>query len=130
MKTITIDGKEYRIDCNAFTAIQHRKIFNRGILNDINILNDYMVTQTIVLQKIQNENPNISETEMLEKVSEVMMTKIDDFIEAVTRVTYTLIYCANENIEDYDTFLKGIKKFKISDKWIAEVTELAVDCFC
>lgn len=130
MKTITICDKEYPIECNAFTYIQYRKIFNRGIFEDIQILKDYLVTQTVTSIKLKEENPKITETELSVKVSEIMMTKLDTFIEAITRTAYILIYCANEKIEDYETFLKGIKSFKIDDDWIVEVTEFAVDCFC
>ena len=130
MKTITICDKEYNIECNAFTYIQYRKVFNRGIFEDIQVLKDYLVTQTVTSIQLKEEKPKLSEVELAEKLSDIMMSKLDGFIEAVTRIAYILIYSANENIDDYETFLKGIKTFKIDDDWIVEVTEFAVDCFC
>lgn len=130
MKTIVICDKEYNIECNAFTYIQYRKVFNRGIFEDIQVLKDYLVTQTVTSIQLKEEKPKLSEVELAEKLSEVMISKLDGFIEAVTRIAYILIYSANEKIEDYETFLKGIKTFKIDDDWIVEVTEFAVDCFC
>ena len=130
MKTIVICDKEYNIECNAFTYIQYRKVFNRGIFEDIQVLKDYLVTQTVTSIQLKEKNPKLSEIEIAEKLSEVMISKLDGFIEAVTRIAYILIYSANENIDDYETFLKGIKTFKIDDDWIVEVTEFAVDCFC
>lgn len=130
MKTIVICDKEYNIDCNAFTYIQYRKVFNRGIFEDIQVLKDYLVTQTVTSIQLKEENQKLSEVELAGKLSDIMMSKLDGFIEAVTRIAYILIYSANENIDDYETFLKGIKTFKIDDDWIVEVTEFAVDCFC
>lgn len=130
MKTIAIDGKQYNIECNAFTYVQYRKVFNRGIFEDIQIIKDYLITQTTSAIQLKEENPNITEIELSEKLSNIMISKLDGFIEAITRIAYILIYSANENIEDYEAFLKGIKSFKIDDDWIVEVTEFAVDCFC
>lgn len=130
MKTIAICNKEYNIECNAFTYIQYRKVFNRGIFEDIQVLKDYLVTQTVTSIQLKEENPKMSEVELAGKLSDIMMSKLDGFIEAVTRIAYILIYSANQNIEDYEAFLKSIKAFKIDDDWIVEVTEFAVDCFC
>lgn len=130
MKTITIDGKQYEIDCNAFTYIQYRKIFNKGIFEDTKVLKDYLVLQSVTAIELKDKFPNLTEIELSEKLSNIMLTKIDGFIEAVTRIAYILIYTANEKAEEYEKFLKGIKNFKIDDDWIVEVTEFAVDCFC
>ena len=129
MKTIAICDKEYNIECNAFTCIQYRKVFNRGIFEDIQVLKDYLVTQTVTSIQLKEENPKMSEVELAGKLSDIMMSKLDGFIEAVTRIAYILIYSANQNIEDYEAFLKSIKAFKIDDDWIVEVTEFAVDAF-
>ena len=59
-----------------------------------------------------------------------MNNHIDDFIEVITRIAYILIYSANEKVEEYENWLRKIKNLKIDDDWVAEVTELAVDCFC
>ena len=37
MKTITICGKEYSIACNAYTRFEYKRIFNKGIFEDIGI---------------------------------------------------------------------------------------------
>lgn len=130
MKQITICDKQYNIECNAFTYVQYRKVFNRGIFEDIQVLKDYLITQTLKTIEIKEKYPKITEIELSSKISEIMIPKLDGFIEAVTRIAYILIYSINENIESYELFLKGIKSFKIDDEWIVEVTEFAVDCFC
>lgn len=130
MKQIKIDGNIYDVDCNALTYVLHKRIFNRGIMQDIRIMQNYLITQTIEANKLKNQFPELSESELDDRISKFMNNYIDEFIEAITRIAYTLIYTANDKIASYDDFLRNIKKFKIDDDWIVEVTELAVNCFC
>ena len=130
MKQIKIDGNTYDVDCNALTYVLHKRIFNRGIMQDIRIIQNYLITQTIEANKLKNQFPELSESELDDRISKFMNNYIDEFIEAITRIAYTLIYTANDKIASYDDFLRNIKKFKIDDDWIVEVTELAVNCFC
>lgn len=130
MKQIVIDGKEYIIECNALTHILHRRLFNKGIMQDIRIMQNYLITQTIETNKLKENFPELKESEIDNQIANFMNNYIDEFIEAVTRITYTLIYTANNKILNYDNFLRDIKKFKIDDDWIVEVTEFAVNCFC
>lgn len=130
MKQIKIDGNTYDADCNALTYVLHKRIFNRGIMQDIRIIQNYLITQTIEANKLKNQFPELSESELNDRISKFMNNYIDEFIEAITRIAYTLIYTANDKVANYDDFLRNIKKFKIDDDWIVEVTELAVNCFC
>lgn len=130
MKQIVIEGKSYDIDCNALTYILHKRIFNRGIMQDIHVLQNYIITQTIKANELKEKFTELTEKQIDEQVATFMNNYIDDFIEAITRITYSLIYTANDKIESYEEFLKSIKHFKINDDWIVEVTEFAVDCFC
>ena len=130
MKQIVIEGNKYDIDCNGLTYILHKRIFNRGIMQDIHVLQNYIITQTIKANEIKTKFPKLSDTEINNQVANFMNDYIDDFIEAITRIAYTLMYTANDKIESYEEFLKNIKHFKINDNWIVEVTEFAVDCFC
>lgn len=130
MKQIVIEGNSYDIDCNALTFILHKRLFNKGIMQDIHILHNYLIIQTLKANEVKEKFPNMSESEVNNSVSNFMNNYIDDFIEAITRIAYTLMYTANDKIKSYDEFLRGIKNFKIDDDWIVEVTEFAVDCFC
>lgn len=130
MKQIKIDGNTYDVDCNALTYVLHKRIFNKGIMQDIRIIQNYLITQTIEANKLKNQFPELSESELNDRISKFMNNYIDEFIEAITRIAYTLIYTANDKVANYDDFLRNIKKFKIDDDWIVEVTELAVNCFC
>lgn len=130
MKQIAIDGKNYDIDCNALTYITYRKKFNRGIFEDIDIIQKFLTMQVLQANQLKEENPKISESEMVKQLSNLMLKVIDEYIEAVTRIAYICCYTANEKIGEYEDWLKEIKRIKTNDKWIVEVTEFAVDCFC
>lgn len=130
MKQIAIDGNKYDIECNALTYILHKRLFNRGIMQDIHVLQNYILTQTVKANEIKTKLPKLSEAEINNQVANFMNEYIDDFIEAITRIAYTLMYTANEKLVGYEEFLRSIKNFKIDDDWIVEVTEFAVDCFC
>ena len=130
MKQIVIEGNKYDIDCNGLTYVLHKRIFNRGIMQDIHILQNYIIVQTLEINKLKNKFPDITEEQIDNQIFSLMGDYIDDFIEAVTRIAYTLMYTANEKIASYEDFLRSIKNLKIDDDWIVEVAEFAVDCFC
>lgn len=124
MKQITIDDKVYEIDCNAFTFIKYKSIFKTGILKDMQTIQNYLIKQTVVSQKLEENNGELSQ------LSDYMINDTDEFITKITQITWILIYTANNKIAEYEEWLKSIKKFDISADWISEVTEFAVDCFC
>lgn len=130
MKQIEIDGKKYNIDCNALTYIDFRKKFNRGIFEDLKILENFTAKQVMLANNLKNKNKDITEPEIIASLSRIMLDDIDEYIEASTRIAYILIYTADNSILEYEEWLKGIKKISTNDKWIVEVTEFAVNCFC
>ena len=130
MKQIEIDGETYDIDCNALTYINYRKKFNRGIFEDIDIIQRFVTMQVLQANQLKEENPEIDKEKMVEQLSNLMLKVLDEYIEAVTRIAYICCYTANEKIGEYEDWLKGIKRINTNDKWIVEVTEFAVDCFC
>lgn len=128
MKTITICGKEHKLECNALTYVKYKNFFKRGIIEDVQILQDYLIKQTVITKQV--EEKNITEAEKLLIVSNYMNQYVDDFIIAITRIAWILIYTADKDIEEYEKWLEGISSFKIDDDWIVEVAEFAVSCFC
>lgn len=130
MKKINICGKEFNIDCNAFTYLQYKKIFNKGIFEDFKTISDFTTMQVLITADLKEKNPEITETEIIKSISNSMLKYLDDYIEAVTRIGYICCYTANQNIGTYDEWLKGLKRVNTNDLWIVEVTELAVNCFC
>lgn len=130
MKTITICGEEYPINCNALTYIKYREIFRRGIFDDIRILQSFLEKQIILTKQLKEENADIDDITIISSLSRIMLDDMDLFAEAATRIAYIMIYTANKKIEEYERWLENIPSLKTNDEWIAEVTEFAVSCFC
>ena len=128
MKTITICGKEFEIDCNALTYVKYKSIFKTGILKDMQFIQNYLIKQVVVSNQL--EGKKMSEAEKLNQVSEYMIDDTDEFVTKITQLAWILIYTADNKVADYEDWLKSITNFKIDDDWIAEVTEFAVNCFC
>ena len=70
MKKIEINGISYDIDCNAFTYIDYRKKFNRGIFQDIDILQRFTTTQVLLANKYKKENPTLTDAQI-----EILLSK-------------------------------------------------------
>lgn len=131
MKKIDICGKKFEIDCNAFTYIEYRKKFkNNGIFEDFETINNFATMQVLLTGELKSKNPNISEAEIVRETSRQALKYMDKYIEAITRIGYICCYTANQNIGEYEDWLKGLTRINTNDMWIVEVTELAVDCFC
>lgn len=128
MKTITICDKEYDIDCNALTYVKYKSIFKTGILKDMQFIQNYLIKQVVVAKQLDEKK--ISEAEKLSQLSEIMINDTDEFVAKITQIAWILIYTANNKVESYEIWLSSITKFNVSDNWISEVTEFAVDCFC
>lgn len=128
MKQITICDKEFEIDCNAFTRFQYKKVFNKGIFEDIKVLNEFSEKQNQIRKDL--EEKNASEEDIEKAINYSMMENLDDFIDVIEKIAYILIYTVNPKMETFENWLKGIKKIDLSANWISEVTELAVNSFC
>lgn len=128
MKEIEIDGKKYEINCTAFTRFQYKKIFGVGIFEDINTLNNF--NSTSEKERLRLEKEGKTKEEIQEIIDGLLLDKLDDFIDALERIAYIEIYTANPQIGSFENWLKGIKQISLSDPWIAEVTEYAVNSFC
>ena len=72
----------------------------------------------------------LADEEIEKEINLYMMEHLDDFIDVIERIAYILIYSANDKIESFENWLKAIEKIDLSDKWIQEVTEVAVSSFC
>lgn len=131
MKKIDICGKEFEIDCNAFTYVEYRKKFKEnGIFEDFETINNFITIQTLLTAELKAKNSKITQAEIVKETSRQMIKYLDDYIDAITRVAYICCYTANERIGEYEDWLKGLTRINTNDMWIVEVTELAVNCFC
>lgn len=128
MKTITICDKEYPIECNALTYVKYQTFFKSGILKDMSEAEAYILMQKAYAQEIDKKD--MSDQDKLTELGDMLIDDTDNFVKIITQIAWILIYSADNKIEDYETWLKSIKSFKIDDEWIVEVAEFAVDCFC
>lgn len=128
MKTIIICGKEFPIECNAFTRFQYKTIFGKGIFEDISVLNDFSTKQEELRKELKKKK--LSDEEIDNEINKMMLQHVDDFLDVIEKMAYILIYTANSNIGSFEDWLKGITKIELSEDWISEVTELAVNSFC
>lgn len=124
MKKITINNKEYDIDCNAFTRFQYKKIFGRGMFEDIRNLNKMNEEQEKLKKTFMG-----SEEELAQEINNITLVNLDDFVDIIERIAYILIYTANDKIGTFENWLKSIEKVNLSDSWVSEVTETAVSSF-
>lgn len=128
MKIIEIEGKKYELESSAFSYIKYQSIFKSSMTKDLQFMQVYLAKQHVYAESLKKSK--LSEEELAEEISKLLIDETDEFIKIITQLAWIMMYTANQKIEDYDTFLKSLKNFNISDKWISEVTELAVDCFC
>ena len=130
MKKIIICGKEHEIKCNALVHSKYRLFFNRSIFDDIKILQEFLINQTIEVKKIKDKNPSIDDAVLISSLSKVLLNDAGIFIEAALRIAYVMCYMANKSIPEFEEWLEDIPSVKTNDEWIVEVTEYAVTCFC
>lgn len=126
MKTITICGKEYPIDCNAYTRFEYKRIFNKGIFEDLGALQEINAEQ----EKIRQEMVDKSEEEISAAINSVILSKLDGFLDVVEKIAYILIYTANNKCGTFKEFMESIEQINLNESWISEVTEFAVNSFC
>ena len=127
MKKITISDKEYDINCNALTRFNYKKIFNTGIFEDIQRINNFNIEQEELRLKLEKEG---KAKEIIDaEINNMMLGKLDDILDAIQKIAYIEIYTANPKIGSFEEWLGSIEKINLSEPWIAEVTEYAVNSF-
>lgn len=125
MKKITINGNEFDIDCNAYTRFLYKKEFGVGIFKDLEKLTNFSNLQNEKRKELEGK----SEEEINTEINKLILQNIDDFLDVILQVAYILILTANSNVGNFQSFLKKIDKINVSEAWISEVTELAVNSF-
>lgn len=128
LKTITISGKSYEINSNAYTRVIYKRAFGSDIFKDLRILTDFANKQNEYVKTLEKEN--LTEEEKNNKVGLFVLEIIGDFIEVIEQMAYALILTANPKLNiTYEAFLQGIESIDFNEGWIGEVTELAVSSF-
>ena len=101
MKQITINGKVYDIDCNAYTYVQYKSIFKEGMVKDLQKIREYLIKQTVVSNQVNMLNLN--EADKTSKIADFMRDDVDEFIVKITQIAWIMIYTANNKIEQTPT---------------------------
>ena len=128
MRGILICDKKCKIDANAYTYMQYKNIFGKGLFSDIQIIKMFFAKQAEEIRLLKESGVQEENIEM--ELQKGLLDYIDDFIGAITRLAYIFIYTADNTIKSYEEFLKEIPKLSIDDDWVIEVTEFAVEKFC
>lgn len=107
-KTVTIDGKEMTLECNALLPRNYRNIFGRDLLRDMNkLIKDIKVGREKLARKDIENNPELKE-EILENIN----------LEFVENITWLMLRAAkNENGE----FINDVKN--TTEEWLASMDE-------
>lgn len=131
MKKIKINDKEYEINCTAYTRFEFNQIFHSGIFAEVGKIQKFARLQNELYSQIDQKaiKEKLTDEEVETLKSEAVMSIIDDFLDAVEKLTYIFIYSANKNIGSFEDWLSSIDKIDISEDWISEVTEFAVASF-
>lgn len=124
MKKVKIGEKEYSLECNAFTRVLYKKVFERAIFKDISLLTDVFVNG----EKIDKEDITTEEKE--QKKNKETLENYDDILDVVLQIAYIEIYTHDRQFMSYNEWLETIKKVSISEGWVTEVVSIATDCFC
>lgn len=127
MKQITICDKEYNVVSNAYTRFLYKQVFKTKIFEDIAILNEFMQKKEKTEKELKEKGLN--EEQIEEELSTFMLKNIDDFLDVVLKIAYILILSADPKFDSFENWLRSIETIKVSDSWIQEVTELAVNSF-
>lgn len=124
MKKVKIGEQEYSLECNAFTRVLYKKVFERAIFKDISLLTDVFVNG----EKIDKEDITTEEKE--QKKNKETLENYDDILDVVLQIAYIEIYTHDRQFMSYNEWLETIKKVSISEGWVTEVVSIATDCFC
>jgi len=107
-KTVTIDGKEMTLECNALLPRNYRNIFGRDLLRDMNkLIKDIKVGREKLAREDIENNPELKE-EILENIN----------LEFVENITWLMLRAAkNENGE----CINDVKS--TTEEWLASMDE-------
>ena len=129
MKKITICGKEYPIKCSALVFPRYRKLFNKDIFDDINIVNMFISERAVLLKRLKEKHPELKDEAIFKELTGLLTGGIGLFVEASTRLAYVMINMANKDIAEYEEWLETVPRICVDDDWIVEVADIAIDCF-
>lgn len=129
IKKIKIGENEYEINSNAYTRFLYKKVFGNSIIDDLNPLIEFAEKTRQKTEEL--EKLGIKEEELNTQIGLFVMRlpEFDNYMETIYKMAYIFIKTQDEAFMDFESWLKTIDKVSLSDKWVTEVTELAVSSF-
>lgn len=126
---IKIGDNEYEINTNAYTRFLYKKVFGKSIIEDLNPIIDFSTKMRTKLEELEQEGIEGDKLNELVGLYAIKLPEFDTYMEVVYQFAYIFIKTQNEAFMDFESWLKTIDQVSLSDKWISEVTELAVSSF-
>lgn len=127
-KKVIINDTEYMLCTNALTMLSYKKEFGVGIMADISKLQGYNNKLEKVQKQCKEEGKDAKETEGV--LTQTALEEFDDVIQVPLQLAYIFIKTGNKDFMDFESWLSTIEEINLDEKWIGEVTEIAVNTFC
>ena len=129
MKKIKIGDREFSVSCHASCYRDYADIFNRNILKDLQITQQFASEQYSLSVNYKKEHPEYSDKQIYELIFNDTIKDLDEFIDCITRLCWICIYDNNKEIDCYEEWYQSLERLSLSDDWMMEVMALCANCF-
>jgi len=131
-KTITIDGKEIRLNNNVAWTMEYKDQFNRDVVPVIMPLMASIV-ETLASVISETDTKQIGAKEIAESITgrtmEVMLPMYQvEFVDLIVNITWAMAKCADEDIPEPKKWVRQFDNFPL-DVLIPEVYDLVIKGF-
>ena len=131
-KTITIDGKEIRMNNNVAWTMEYKDQFNRDVVPVIMPLMASIV-ETLASVISETDTKQIGAKEIAESITgrtmEVMLPMYQvEFVDLIVNITWAMAKCADEDIPEPKKWVRQFDNFPL-DVLIPEVYDLVIKGF-
>lgn len=127
IKQVKIGEVEYVLNSNAYTRFLYKKLFGKGILEDVQVITQFAME--VQEEKDKLDKTKLSEEEKNAELGVFALSRLDGYMDVLLQLTYTFIKCNDESFMPYEDWLKTIDRINPNDDWVSEVTELSVSSF-
>lgn len=131
-KTITIDGKEIRLNNNVAWTMEYKDQFNRDVVPVIMPLMASIV-ETLASVISETDTKQIGAKEIAESITgrtmEVMLPMYQvEFVDLIVNITWAMAKCADEDIPEPKKWVRQFDNFPL-DVLVPEVYDLVIKGF-
>jgi len=131
-KTITIDGKEIRLNNNVAWTMEYKDQFNKDVVPVIMPLMASIV-ETLASVISETDTKQIGAKEIAESITgrtmEVMLPMYQvEFVDLIVNITWAMAKCADEDIPEPKKWARQFDNFPL-DVLVPEVYDLVIKGF-